>query len=157
MEAQLRDIIDAENRVGEALPAFILMASDQRLKWIIDEYQKKNNSHITRLRQVFRALKQKDTGVKCKAIHSMLLTSNDLIERTENPTVKDAVVITGLQHIIHYQVAGYGAITNYANTLDLNEVALLTYKNLDEKKATDRKLAELADEVINIKAKNLKS
>ncbi len=157
MEAQLRDIIDAENNVAAALPAFVLIANDQRLKWIIDDYQEKNNCHITRLRQVFDALKKKHTGVKCKAIHSMLLTSNDLIHRTENSTVKDAVIITGLQHIIHYQVAGYGAISNYANTLDLNEVASLTFKNLEEKKATDRKLAELADEVINIKAKNLKS
>ncbi len=155
MEEQLRDMYDGEKKVVEALPKFYNKATDQGLKVLIEDYQEKCENQIMRLRQAFNLLYTLKRGERCDAIKALLKEGEDLMSRSMDSTVMDAGIITGIQHIIHYQVAGYGAISNYANTLDLPHVAALTHKNLEEKKETDRKLANLAEEVINVKAKNV--
>jgi ferritin-like metal-binding protein YciE len=93
-------------------------------------------------------------GEKCEAMEAMLKEAKDLMIRSMDAKVMDAGIITALQHIIHYQIAGYGAICNYANMLSLQPIAQLMHENLEEEKNIDRKLAHLAEEV-NLKAKKV--
>jgi ferritin-like metal-binding protein YciE len=48
-------------------------------------------------------------------------------------------------------MAGYGCVRTYAELLGLNNIAKLLQKTLDEEKATDEKLTELASN-INVEA-----
>ena len=155
MEEQLRNMFDGENRLIEALPKFYKNATDQRLKQLLEDYQEKCENQIMRLRQAFNLLYTQKRGEKCDALKALIKEGEELMSRSMDPMVMDAGIITGIQHIIHYQVAGYGAISNYANVLELPQVAALTHQNLEEQKETDRKLANLAEEAINIKAKNV--
>jgi ferritin-like metal-binding protein YciE len=93
-------------------------------------------------------------GEKCEAMEAMRKEAKDLMIRSMDAKVMDAGIITALQHIIHYQIAGYGAICNYANMLSLQPIAQLMHENLEEEKNIDRKLAHLAEEV-NLKAKKV--
>jgi ferritin-like metal-binding protein YciE len=55
------------------------------------------------------------------------------------------------QHVEHYEMAGHGCVRTYAELLGLNNIAKLLQKTLDEEKATDEKLTELASK-INVEA-----
>ena len=57
-----------------------------------------------------------------------------------------------LQHIIHYKIAGYGSATSYANNLGLLDEAAILHTCLNAEKEFDRKLANLAESVINLRA-----
>lgn len=152
MGEQMRDMLDGEQRLSEFLPHLKEKATHPVLSRIIEDYIMHNDDQILRLKQAFIASYRKEGGEKCDAMKSMVNEAKDLMKRSMRPEVMDAALITALQHIIHYQMAGYGAICNYANTQGYLDTAALLHKNLEEEKRADRELANLAEEVINAKA-----
>jgi ferritin-like metal-binding protein YciE len=155
MEEQLRDMFDSEKAFSKLLKKVQAKATDEQLKEIVKNYLEENEGQLLRLRRVFDILYKQKRGEKCDAIEAMIREAKDIISRSMDATVMDAGIITALQHIIHYQIAGYGAICNYANTLGHYNVAGLMHQNLEEEKRIDRKLAMLAEGSINIKAKGV--
>jgi len=153
MVEQLRDLYHAEKELDKLLPAMIRSTSDSQLEKVIDDYLYDNEGQIMRLRQVFELLYLQKRGETCEAINAMVKEANDMMKRSADAAVMDAGIITALQHIIHYEIAGYGAICTYAKMLDKENIAAIIHKSLEEEKKTDLKLADLAQEVINNRAK----
>ena len=73
------------------------------------------------------------------------------MEEEAEPEVMDAGLIGAAQHVEHYEIAGYGCARTYAELLGHANLANLLQKTLDEEKATDQKLTELA-RTINVEA-----
>lgn len=155
MTEQLRAMYDSEIQLRTTLPKILKSAGDENLKELISICLNEEETQVSRLKQVFEIIFKHEKGEKCKAMKVMLKEAKQLVKRSMDQEVMDAGIITALQHIIHYQIASYGALSNYANLLNLTDVAGMTHLNLEEKKAMDRKLAILADERINLKAKQV--
>ena len=66
--------------------------------------------------------------------------------------VLDAALASAAQAVEHYEIARYGTLIAWAMQLGRNECASVLQKNLDEEKAADRKLTELAEARLNLKA-----
>ena len=64
-----------------------------------------------------------------------------------------AGLIAAAQKVEHYEIATYGCLCTWARQLDLADAADLLGQNLDEEKAADEKLTELAEGHINAQAK----
>lgn len=154
---QLRSVYDSEKQLNSRLPQILRQTIDNRLRDTLASFVEEQENNKWRLKQVFEELFLQKRGEKCEAMRYMLNEAEDLMKRSMDPEVMDAAIITALQHIIHYQIAGYGAISNYANTLDLLRVAEKVHMNLEVKKSMDRKLAVLAEEYVNLKAKTVGS
>jgi ferritin-like metal-binding protein YciE len=75
-----------------------------------------------------------------------------LMKRSTTPEVKDAAIITAIQHIHHYDIAGYGSLSAYAKSLGLYESAHILHDMLEEEKEIDISLKFMALENINMKA-----
>ncbi|MEL7006520.1 MAG: DUF892 family protein, partial [Bacteroidota bacterium] len=114
-----------------------------------------NDGQLLRLKRTFNLLYTSKQPVGCRAIEIMIDEANDLIKRSADRQVMDAAIVTAMQHILHYQIAGYGAICTYAKMNKLYPVAELMHQNLEEEKRFDRKLAILAEESVNPKAKEV--
>jgi ferritin-like metal-binding protein YciE len=155
MAEQLRDMFDSEIQLTKEISKLQSAASNTNLKEIIVDYIENNEEQVFRLKQAFDILYQQKRGEKCEAMEAMLKEAKDLMIRSMDAKVMDAGIITALQHIIHYQIAGYGAISNYANMLSLYDIAALMHQNLEGEKKIDRKLAQLAEEEVNLKAKKV--
>jgi ferritin-like metal-binding protein YciE len=52
----------------------------------------------------------------------------------------------------HYEISRYGTLRTWANKLGLDDAADLLEETLDEEKATDQALSELAEDVVNQEA-----
>lgn len=152
MIEQLRDLYHGEKELDKLLPKMVKSASEPALKKIIGDYLKENEGQVMRLRQSFELLYVRKRGETCEAINAMVIEANDLMKRSVDNEVMDAGLITALQHIIHYEIAGYGAVCTYAQMLGSRTVAEIIHKNLEEEKKADRKLAILAEEVVNQRA-----
>ncbi len=152
MLEQMRDLYHGEKKLEDLLPLMIENATEPRLKAIFEKYLHGNKDQIMHLRQAFEPLYELKRGETCEAMLAMIKEAHDLIERSVMPEVKDAGLVTALQHIIHYQIAGYGAVCTYAQMLDYEDVANLMHLNLEVEKLSDRMLAVLAEEVINERA-----
>jgi ferritin-like metal-binding protein YciE len=150
MVEQLRDLYNAERLFDTFLPSIIGATHSPTLQRILAQYLRDNEGQVMRLRQVFeQQLFITDSGEVCEAMEAMVDEAYEIIDHCEHPNVRDAGIITALQHIIHYKIAGYGTICAYANTLGFLDVAGIIHKNLLEEKKTDSALRNLAEAVIN--------
>jgi ferritin-like metal-binding protein YciE len=53
--------------------------------------------------------------------------------------MRDAGIIAAGQKVEHYEIASYGTLRQFAETLGLNKASKLISSNLDEEKAADEK------------------
>jgi len=76
----------------------------------------------------------------------------ELIQEKPAPAVLDAGLIAAAQHVEHYEMAGYGSVRTWAETLGLDDQAKLLQQTLDEEEKTDELLTELAETTVNADA-----
>ena len=53
------------------------------------------------------------------------------------------------QRVEHYEIAGYGTVRTYADSLGHEEAAKLLQQTLDEEGATDKLLTKIAETCVN--------
>ena len=64
----------------------------------------------------------------------------------------DAAIVAAAQRVEHYEMAAYGSARSMVQLLGQNEIANLLQQTLDEEKAADKKLTEIAEAKLNLKA-----
>jgi ferritin-like metal-binding protein YciE len=148
---ELKDLYSAENQILKALPKMIKKAASQELKSGFEKHLKETQVHVERLEKIFQELDENPKGKKCKGMEGVIADGKELMEEDAEPEVMDAGLIGAAQHVEHYEMAGYGCARTYAELLGHANLANLLQKTLDEEKATDHKLTELA-RTINVEA-----
>jgi ferritin-like metal-binding protein YciE len=66
--------------------------------------------------------------------------------------VRDAAMICAAQRVEHYEIAGYGCARTFAQQLGFENVAEMLQQTLDEEKAADEKLTQIAMDRVNTAA-----
>ncbi|MEX1013932.1 MAG: DUF892 family protein, partial [Candidatus Paceibacterota bacterium] len=61
-------------------------------------------------------------------------------------------IIAAGQKVEHYEIASYGTLSQFAETLGLTKAVKLLDATLKEEKAADEKLSKVATETINVEA-----
>ena len=83
----------------------------------------------------------------------ILKEGESIIEDTEEGTAtRDVGLILAAQKVEHYEISTYGGLCQLAKTLGKEDVADLLYATLEEEKATDLKLTEIAEKHVNYEA-----
>jgi len=148
----LQDLYDGENQLLESLPEMASAASSTDLRAAFEAHLKETEGQVERLKQVFQLLGESPEGKTCLGMEGLIEEGSELIEEDGDPTVKDAGLIVAAQKVEHYEIATYGSACVFAETLGLQDVKQLLKQNLAEEEATDRKLTQLAERVINVEA-----
>ena len=91
-------------------------------------------------------------GKKCGAMEGLSEEGAEIISKKGNPAVRDAARSAAAQRVEHYEMAGYGCVRTFAETLGLTSEAEILQETLDEEGATDKRLTELAESIINVDA-----
>lgn len=149
---QLRDIYYAEKQITKALPEMIQKANDQKLKQGFQTHLRETENHVKRLDQVFELLGKKAAGVDCPAIDGIVEEAEDVAGEVEDKNVLDAALISAAQAVEHYEMTRYGTLIAWAKQLGHSNVVPLLNQTLDEEKATDKKLTEMAESQVNRRA-----
>jgi len=152
MLEQMRDLYHAEAFILNELYDLPAKVYDDELRAVVKRYIDAHDEQIMRLRQVFDLQFEQKRGGICEPMFAMVSQIDKLIRRSMDPEIRDAAIITALQHIMHYKIAGYGAATTYAKLLGYFEEARILHLNLKDEKDFDRKLAMMADSMINPRA-----
>jgi ferritin-like metal-binding protein YciE len=149
---ELKDLYSAEKQLVKALPKVAKAATNTDLKAGVEQHLEETKEHVNRLEQIFERLGTSSRGPKCKGMEGLIEESATLIEDEPEEEVLDAGLICGSQKIEHYEIAGYGCARAFAELLGEEEVMELLQQTLDEEKATDEKLTELALTAVNVEA-----
>lgn len=154
-EDGLKDIYWAEKALTKALPIMVKNASSVELKDAIDNHLTETEEQIKRLEEVFKIIGQKASAKKCDAMEGLIEEAKGMLEETEIGVVRDAGIIAASQKIEHYEIATYGTLRQFAETLGLPEAATLLEQTLDEEKGADKTLTEVAVNAVNLEAAEL--
>ena len=148
----LQDIYYAEHQIEKSLPDMIKKASDAQLKKGFQMHLKQTEGQIKRLDRAFKLLKEKPKGTKCPAIEGILDEAKEIAGEIDDKVVLNAALIGAAQAVEHYEITRYGTLTAWAKAIGYSGVAKFLHANLNEEKATDKKLNTLAKTKVNKKA-----
>ena len=104
---------------------------------------------MTRLEKVFELLDMQPKRKHCAGIAGIIEEASEILKEDAPPAVLDACIIAGGQRAEHYEMAAYGTVVAWARTLELEQIAQLLEQTLEEEKAADEKLSDLAEAGIN--------
>lgn len=149
---ELKDIYSAENQIVKALPKLAKAASSPELKRAFERHLEETRRQVERLDQIGQALDTKLTGKKCKGMEGLIEEGKEIIEQDLDDNAKDAGLIGAAQKVEHYEIAAYGTARTHAELLGYTKAAKLLQQTLDEEGATDKKLTQLAESIINVEA-----
>jgi ferritin-like metal-binding protein YciE len=150
----LRDIYYAEQKIVQALPEMIENSANPRLKSGLEQHLAQTQQQIRRLEQVFEMNGSQPKAVDCPAIDGIIKEAKEIMGdvNLEDKRVLDAAMIGAAQAVEHYEIARYGSLIAWARQLGLDDCANILSETLQEEKAADKKLTEVAESEVNVQA-----
>lgn len=152
---QIKDLYSAENQLLKALPKMAKAAANPDLKAGFLEHLEQTRGQVARLEQISEQLGCSPKGKKCAAMEGLVEEAKELLEEEAEPGVRDAGLIAAAQKVEHYEIASYGSARTWAEQLGFDKAVRLLQQTLDEEKATDEKLTQLAVSAVNQEAKKV--
>jgi len=151
-EEQLKDIYWAEKALTKAIPKMIKNATSEELIEALENHLMETEEQVKRVEQVFELAGKKAVAKKCDAMEGLIKEADGIMEECEEGAMRDAGIISAGQKVEHYEIASYGTLRQFAETLGLTEAVALLEETLNEEKVADEKLTEVALSAVNIQA-----
>jgi ferritin-like metal-binding protein YciE len=148
-EHELKDLYSAESQLVKALPKMAKGALNDELRQAFENHLEETQTHVQRLEQVAQLCDVSLRGEKCKGMEGLIEEGSGLLSDEDKNEARDAALIPAAQRVEHYEMAAYGSAVTFANLLGLDEAAALLQQTLDEEKAPDAKLSEIAEQSVN--------
>lgn len=150
--SQIKDLYDAENRLTKALPKMAEQANSTQLKQALQDHLLETQGHVSRLEQIFRELNLEPKSDTCEAMKGLIAEGEEVLKAKGDPDIRDAAIIAAAQRVEHYEISGYGTARSFARRLGLTQAASLLQQTLQEEKAADEKLNNIAESSVNPQA-----
>ena len=147
-EHTLKDVYYAENAIAKAMPKVAKVVKNADLKKAVEHHLEETKSQIKTLDKVFKTIGVKPEGVKCDATDGLIKEAEGLIEEGKGVAL-DAGMLAACQAVEHYEIARYGSLREWAKVIGNEEAHVLLSEILDQEKAANSKLTNLAVTAIN--------
>jgi ferritin-like metal-binding protein YciE len=147
-EHTLKDVYYAENAIAKALPKVSKSVKNAELKKAVDHHLEETKGQIETLKQVFKTINVTPAGEKCDATDGLLKETDGILAEAQGVAL-DAGVLAACQAVEHYEIARYGSLREWAKVLGNEKAHVLLSEILDQEKAANNKLTNLAVTSIN--------
>jgi ferritin-like metal-binding protein YciE len=145
---ELRDVYDAEKQLTKALPKMAKAVESDELRAAFEEHLEITRMQVNRLEEVFKSLGLAARGKTCDGMKGLIEEGSSHMEELEGSTL-DAALIGAAQRVEHYEIAAYGTLAYFAGLLGNDRAKELLGETLEEEKAADRKLNDIAKSRVN--------
>ncbi len=146
---QANDLYSAKQLQLKALPQLKEYVTSKILRKNIENQIKQTEAQIIRFEEFFNQPVHPHENLEGQCMKSLIQEGNELVELCENEKVRDAAIITAIQHMNHYNIAGFGTAYSYAKELNHSRDARILKDLLENEKDFDELLTELAVKKIN--------
>lgn len=149
----IKNLYWAEKAIEPVLKKNKSLALTDELADALEDHEIQTQKHVLRLEKIFQKLNIKPETKKCEAAAGIIKEADEIIGATpEKSMTRDAVIIIAMQKMAHYEIASYGGLLQIALTFNMNQVADLLEKTLNEEEDADLHLTDIAESYINLEA-----
>jgi ferritin-like metal-binding protein YciE len=152
-DATLKDIYFAEKKILSTLPKMAKAAQSEELRGAFEKHYQETQAQIERLEEVFSMIEKKPQGKTCAAIVGIVEEGAEIMQEYKGSPALDAGLLAAAQAVEHYEISRYGTLATWAEELGLEDAVSLLQETLEEEKATDKALGEIAKTAVNQQAK----
>jgi ferritin-like metal-binding protein YciE len=145
----LDDVFHAEEQLVPALQRMASMAGNPELRKAFEQHALETDAQIERLHRVYRSVHARPRKGLSPSMSAVIAESEAVLKRTRDADVRDAWLIAMAQRVEHIEIAAYGTLRTYAQTLGYTYAAQLLQQTLEEERAADEKLTLLAERFVN--------
>lgn len=157
LENELKDIFWAEKAFTKAIPNMIKNATSIELIEVLCSRLDETNKQVERLAKIFAIIEKKPVAKKSEAMEELIKEADEIMESCEVGAMRDAGIISAAQKVGHYKTATYGTLCQYTETLGFSEAIRLLAATLEEEKAADEKLSEVATSTTKMEDEEIKA
>jgi ferritin-like metal-binding protein YciE len=150
--SELSDLYSAEKQIVKALPKMIEKTESPELRQALENHLEETKGHVERLEQVFEMHGESPKRQKCKGMEGILAEGDEMVGHDATAAVRDAAIISAGQRVEHYEMAAYGTVRTYAEQLGHGRAAAVLQETLEEERAADETLTDIAKARVNIEA-----
>lgn len=148
----LAEIYDAEIRLVGAMPLMAVAATCPFLKEAILAHFTETEGHVRNLDRIFKIIDERSKRKTSETTIALLNESNEIMSHFKGYPVINAALIASFQKIEHYEIASYGCLRDWATVLGHEEAAEILQEILNEDKAANASLTDLARSLSNREA-----
>lgn len=132
------------------LSQFIFKVKNEELKLILQSRKDYTKIQIIRLEEALILLGERPSQIKeSKFLKIHFEETKNILKIITELSVVEVQIILCFQTISHIEIASYGTLLSFAKTMNMNEVASLLEKSLNEEKKSDLQLTILGEYKIN--------
>jgi len=147
--AELQEARSVEAQLSAALPKMAEAADSSELRQGFQMHLEETRGHQRDVDGILKRLGASPKEHEDQAMRALIGEAEKMIGMVEAGPLRDAALIASAQRIEHYEIAVYGTLATYAKCLGLEDDKQKLADILEEEKATDEKLSDLADGIIN--------
>ena len=147
-EAELQELHSAEGQLGQLANDLARTMAHPELAFRLQEYASELQARRRDLENFLARIGAEARGEMDDAMHA-LIAETEKMWRVSAANVRDAAVTASVQRIMHYKIAGYGAIASYAKALERSSEAAHFAQLAERDKTVDGELSELAKGTLN--------
>ena len=140
----MKEIYWTEKALVKVLDRFAKATSNEELSDTFFNHKTETEDQIERLEQVFEFCDVKPTTKRNMAVEGLIEDAVAVITDFEVGEVRDAGLIMAAQKIEHYEISCYSSLCNLAEVLGFEECVDLLGENLEEERAIEETLSEVA-------------
>lgn len=144
---QLHEIYHTEQQIHKTLDKLSESARSNELQAALRDHREQTRTHIDRLETIFGRINEKPTARSSPRCNGLIKDCAEIVDEKAEPHVHDAAIIAAVQHVEHDEIASYGTLRSWADTLGHTEEASLLSETLDEEKQADKRLTILAKQL----------
>jgi ferritin-like metal-binding protein YciE len=148
----LKDMYYAEKKIVATLPKLARAAHSDELKRAFTKHLHESEGHVDRLEKVFATIDKEPRGKTCDAIVGITDEGAEIMKEYKGSPALDAGLLAAAQAVEHYEISRYGTLRTWAEELGLTDAVSLLDQTLQEEKATDETLTQIAKDVVNPEA-----
>ena len=151
---QLQDLWSANSQALDILTELGQAASDKGLSEALIAGSNGINDGIKKIAEICNTHGIDPNGEHCKGMEGLVseAKAHALDAEFGDDSVRDAMIITQYQRMVHYALAGYGCLVAFANRLGHDEDGAILQDCLDKTYSGDRTMTDIATGGVNAKA-----
>ena len=138
---------------GEVLPQLVEQSTNDKLREALSDHIPQTREHVERIERAFARLGARPKPETSEVLPALRRQHDLLVERVDDPTLRDLVVASSAAHTEHHEISAYHAVISLAVGLGEPDVVHELEQNLHEeeealekveKSVPERLLGELA-------------